>query len=341
MSRHAFSDGVAHEHRRTAGGRGRVERHDGRCRPSRSRRVRSDAELLGGDLLRAPCARPGPCRTCPTGRTRCRRSAARAIANDADAVDELFRPSEMPRPRPAGKRIGPADGVAGRVSERLSQSPSAGVSSGMKASPRCRNVAPADLEPDRSRAHARPRSAATRRPTTPAACRTRETPCSASCATAARAPSTRAFGVRYGTARRVARLADDAAADVGVRADQEVGLDVLKDDAPGLVEPRARVDPRRRAPDRLKRLLERQHETNGPAGPEREERHQRLELRPALAAEAAARIRRDDAHLRDRPAKRRRPRHAAARRDAGSGSRSSRPPRRAPRGRRAARWRSA
>ena len=95
-------------------------------------------------------------------------------------------------------------------------------------------------------------------------------------------------------ARRVAGLADDAPADVGVGADQEVRLNSWKTMRPSLVERRPGVDPRRRAPHGLKRLLERQHQPHRPAEAEREERQQRLELRPALAAEAAAGIRRDD-----------------------------------------------
>ena len=43
------------------------------------------------------------------------------------------------------------------------------------------------------------------------------------------------------SACRIAGLADDADADVGVGADQEVGVDVLKDDPPVAIEPRAHV----------------------------------------------------------------------------------------------------
>ena len=103
------------------------------------------------------------------------------------------------------------------------------------------------------------------------------------------------------TAGGIAGLADDSPRDIGVRADQEIGSDVLEDDPSRRVKAGSYVSACRRSAYVLKRLFQGQHQANGPAGAERQKRHQRLELGPALSAEPAAGIWRDDTHARDRP----------------------------------------
>src|SRR5438094_4805919 len=102
------------------------------------------------------------------------------------------------------------------------------------------------------------------------------------------------------TAGAVAGFADDPCADVRIGADQEIRVEVLKHDRTGPIEARPRTYAGRRAPHGLERFLERQHEPHRPSSFEGEERHQRLKLRPALAAEAAPGIRRDDPNARER-----------------------------------------
>ena len=62
--------------------------------------------------------------------SKCRRT----IATDRDAVDELFKPSEMPRPRFGARGALHAIALAAFVSA-VFHSPSAGVSFGLNASP--------------------------------------------------------------------------------------------------------------------------------------------------------------------------------------------------------------
>ena len=99
-------------------------------------------------------------------------------------------------------------------------------------------------------------------------------------------------------AGRIAGLADHARPDIGIGADQEVRGDVLKHDPSRGVEPAANVDAGRSAPRRLKGFGQSQYQPHRAAGPQRQKRHQRLVLGPALAAERAARIGRDDPHPR-------------------------------------------
>ena len=197
MSRARLDHGVPHEHRRAAGGRRRIVRHDRRVAHHDHDAVRARRRAPCRRSARAPSARPGPCRTCPTGPTRSRRSAARTIASDADAVDELFRPSEMPRPRFGGSGACQSIARSADVERRRPVAVGRRVVRNERLA-LSRQVAAANLDridPQQPGGLGQLRS---RPPTTPAACRTLETPCSASCATAARAPSTCAFGVRYG-----------------------------------------------------------------------------------------------------------------------------------------------
>ena len=73
--------------------------------------------------------------------SKCRRT----IATDRDAVDELFNPSEMPRPRfgasGAFQSIAPA-----AFASAVFHSPSAGVSFGLNASPFAGKVAASNLD---------------------------------------------------------------------------------------------------------------------------------------------------------------------------------------------------
>ena len=146
----------------------------------------------------------------------------------------------MPRPRLGAQadRVQPI-GVAGFAQERAAQSPSAGVSPGMKASPRFADVAAANLErvdPQRTGGGVELRFDGPRR-------LRRAEPSKRGARRRVRQQRARRHArVRRAirAARRVAGLADDATADVGVGANQEVRLNVLEDDAPGLVEPRPR-----------------------------------------------------------------------------------------------------
>ncbi len=102
------------------------------------------------------------------------------------------------------------------------------------------------------------------------------------------------------TARGVAGLAHDPDADIGIGADQEIRPEILGQDVPVAVERGPGLNARRCAAGRLERLFEREHETNRPPETQCHVCEQRLELRPALAAEAAPGIRRDDSHARQR-----------------------------------------
>ena len=88
----------------------------------------------------------------------------------------------------------------------------------------------------------------------------------------------------------VAALADDAVGDVGVGADEVVGLDVLEDERAVGRDAGPDVDLRRRAADRLERLLEGQDEAHRAAGPEGHEGDERL----VLGRAACRRSRRPD-----------------------------------------------
>ena len=101
-------------------------------------------------------------------------------------------------------------------------------------------------------------------------------------------------------ARGVAALGHRPVRDVGVGPDEVVRLDVAEDEPAVPSEPGSNADLRGAAPDRLERLFERQHEPDRPAGLQRHEGDERFVLRVLLAAEPAARIRCEDAHLRER-----------------------------------------
>ncbi len=76
--------------------------------------------------------------------------------------------------------------------------------------------------------------------------------------------------------------------NVRVRADEVVRVDVAEHEGAVGEEPGPDLDLGRSPPDRLERLLEREHEADRPAGREGHERDQRLELRVLLAPERAA-----------------------------------------------------
>ena len=107
----------------------------------------------------------------------------------------------------------------------------------------------------------------------------------------------RAAGDHVRPDRGVGALADHAVRDVRVRADEVVGLDVPEQHRAVGPEPGPDADLGRRPADGLERLLEAQHEADGPAGLAGHEREQRLVLRVLLAAEPAARVGREHAHL--------------------------------------------
>ena len=113
----------------------------------------------------------------------------------------------------------------------------------------------------------------------------------------------RAAGTRYGPAAGVAALADHPVGDVGVGADEVVGLDVLEGERAVGPEARSgrgpRRTPRRTAWNVSSRVRTRR---TGRPGPEGHERHERLVLRVLLAAEAAARVRGEDPDLGERQA---------------------------------------
>ena len=97
--------------------------------------------------------------------------------------------------------------------------------------------------------------------------------------------------------RGVAALGDRAVGDVGVGADEVVGLDVAEQQAAIRLEAGPDADLRRATTDGLEGLLEGQDQADGPARLEGHEGDERLVLGVLLAAEAAAGVGREDAHL--------------------------------------------
>ena len=99
------------------------------------------------------------------------------------------------------------------------------------------------------------------------------------------------------TAARIAALADHSVGDVGVRADEVIGGDVLEGEGPVGPEAGADADAGRRPADGLEGLLEAEDQAHGTTGPQRHERDERLVLRVLLATERPAGVGGEDPDL--------------------------------------------
>ncbi len=101
-------------------------------RTMRSGLTPSSRPAICAKTVRAPCPMSEVAENTETLPSNKRRT----IAREADAVEELFRPSEIPRPRPGAR--GACQPIArSAAASAAPQSPSAGVSPGMNASPFC------------------------------------------------------------------------------------------------------------------------------------------------------------------------------------------------------------
>ena len=99
-------------------------------RTMRSGLTPSSRPAICAKTVRAPCPMSDVAENTETLPS----NSSRTMASDADAVEELFKPSEIPRPRP-----GPSGACQSidrsAAASAAPQSPSAGVSPGMNASP--------------------------------------------------------------------------------------------------------------------------------------------------------------------------------------------------------------
>ena len=221
ISRHARSTALPMQHRRAAGRRLLVVRHDRGVAHHDRDPVERRAELVGGDL-----GEDRPRALAHVGRAGVDDDAA--VGQQADRrVGEAGRRARLQADRDAATATGAARASPSRSSRRLgatvsAQSPSAGVSPGMNASPGAARFSQAQLERVDAERRAPPRPCSIRPPRSAAGLpKPRNAVDGTVCESTLRA-TIRTAGHAVRPVGRVAALGDGPVGDVGVRADQVV-----------------------------------------------------------------------------------------------------------------------